>query len=45
MDIIHEKDGQAHSVSLDLKEALDEVLLRKSLIWKLEHINGLKGKK
>ena len=39
--IIQEKDGWADCIYLDLKKAFDKVPLKR-LLWKLEHIAGLK---
>ena len=43
IDGLQERDGWVDTVYLDLKKAFDKVP-HKSLIWKLEHNGGLKGK-
>ena len=37
----YERDGWADYIYLDFKKAIDKVLHRR-LLWKLEHIGGLK---
>ena len=42
IDITQERDGWTDCIYLDLKNGFNKVLHRR-LLWKLEHIGGLKG--
>ena len=42
IDITQERDGWADCIYLDLKKIFDKIPHRR-LLWKLEHIGGLKG--
>ena len=43
VDIVQERDGWVDCVYLDLRKAFDKVP-HKRLLWKMEHIRGLKGR-
>ena len=43
IDVVDNRDGWVDAVYLDIKKAFDKVP-HKRLLWKLEHIGGLKGK-
>ena len=42
IDITQERNRWTHCIYLDLRKALGRILLKR-LLWKLEHIGGLKG--
>ena len=43
IDVVDNRDGWVDAVFLDIKKAFDKVP-HKRLLWKMEHIGGLKGK-
>ena len=43
IDVVDNRDGWVNAVYLDIKKAFGKVP-HKRLLWKLEHIGGLKGK-